>query len=376
VPDAPPARWRSWLSGLDQLLPPHLQLTLKAALAAGVSWQLAQQLPSSVNQYAYYAPLGAILAIFPTVVSSLKAALQTVLGILLGAGIATAVDTFFPTSAWTVAAVAGGGILVGALRWLGDQRAWVPITALFVFVIGGAASPSYLVGYVVLTLMGAAIGTLVNLLIFPPLHLRESRRALEALREVVVAQLEDLADGLEVNERPDPATWERRTRAISPAVSTMREAVADMARSLRVNPRAARYRRATSTLEREGRALYRIALLVEEMVDLLTEVEQQDMPASAVQPADQVGLRPGVAGHRLAGREPPRRRSRGPGGQGCPRRRGRGGGVPRRGPQGGRLRPVRGRQRRHAAAALPDRPAGRAEPQPTSVVPSLSKQVV
>jgi uncharacterized membrane protein YgaE (UPF0421/DUF939 family) len=258
---------------------PRVKLALKAALAAGVAWQLAQLVPGSIAQYAYYAPLGAVLAMYPTLVSSVRAAGQTVLGIVLGATIAHAVDHFLPANAFTVALLLGAGILAGGLRWLGEQRSWVPMTALFVFTIGEPGSISYVAGYVGLTLLGVVVGTLVNFLVFPPLHLRQSEEALRQLRDIVCDQLEDLAEGLEHNEAPDEEGWRRRTRSVSPMVSSMRQALSDLDTSERGNPRARRYRRLTREQERQGQAFQRMALLVEDLVTLLTEVEEQHVAA-------------------------------------------------------------------------------------------------
>jgi uncharacterized membrane protein YgaE (UPF0421/DUF939 family) len=272
----------SWLQR-QRWLPPGLssrtKLASKAAVAAALSWQLALLFPSSIDQYAYYGPLGAVLAMYPTVQSSLQAAGQTMLGILLGAGIALLVDLFLPTNSLTVALLVGLGVLAGALRWVGEQRAWVPITALFIFTIADPGSVAYAVGYAGLTLIGVAVGSLVNFLLFPPLHLRESRRALLALQETVAEQLEDIAEGMERNEAADPDDWSRRTRALSPTVSSMHEALFELRRSARANPRARRYRTQTDEQARQANAFQRIALLVEDLVDVLAEVEQQNVPA-------------------------------------------------------------------------------------------------
>lgn len=258
---------------------PRVKLAVKAALAAGIAWQLAKLFPAAIDRYAYYAPLGAVLAMYPTLVSSARAAVQTVLGITLGATIALAVDHFLGLSALTVALLMGAGILVGALRWLGEQRSWVPITALFVFTIAEPGSLAYAIGYVGLTLVGVVVGALVNFLVFPPLHLRQSEQALRQLQEIVCDQLDDLAEGLERNEVPDEEEWKRRTRSVSPMVSSMRQALSDLDTSERGNPRARWYRRVTEVQERQGRAYQRMALLVEDLVSLLTEVEEQGVPA-------------------------------------------------------------------------------------------------
>ena len=277
-------RWSGLSCAFRRWEPPRelsarAKLAAKAALAAGISWQLALLFPSSVDQYAYYGPLGAVLAMYPTVASSAQAAAQTVLGLFLGATSALAVDLLLPTTAMTVALLIGLGMLAGALKWVGEQRAWVPIAALFVFTIADPGSVSYVVGLVGLTLIGVTVGTVVNLLVFPPLHLRESRRALRALQDVVSEQLDDIAEGLERNEVPDPDDWERRTRAMSPTVSTMHQALHDRVRSARGNPRARRYRQDSEDQHRQARALQRVALLVEDLVGVLAETEGQNVPA-------------------------------------------------------------------------------------------------
>jgi len=277
---------------------PRVKLAVKAAFAAGVAWQLAALFPDSVSQYAYYAPLGAVLAMYPTVASSLRAGAQTMLGVAIGAGVAIAVDVILPTNGLTVALLVGGGICAGLVKWLGEQRSWVPITALFVFTIGEPGSLSYAIGFVLLTLIGVVVGTIVNFLVFPPLHLRESRRAVRALQDIVSEQLLDLAEGLENEEVPDRETWEQRTREVAPTVSSMHHALSDLASSTRGNPRARRYREDTARQERRGQAFRRMALLVEDLVNVLTEVEQADVPALPFD--DMVRLRCAAAMRRLA----------------------------------------------------------------------------
>ena len=292
--DAIQRRRRTLAAAID----PRVKLAVKAALAAGVAWQLAQLFPASISQYAYYAPLGAVLAMYPSVASSLRAGTQTALGVVLGASIALAVDLFLPTDALTVALLIGGSICAGLIRWLGEQRSWVPMTALFVFTVGEPGSLAYAVGFVSLTVVGAAVGTTVNFLVFPPLHLRESRRAVEALQEIVSEQLEELAEGLEHSEVPERETWEERTRAVAPTVSTMHHALSDLASSTRGNLRARRHRDDTARQERRGQAFQRMALLVEDLVNVLAEVEQTDVPALPFN--DVVRLRCAVAMRTLA----------------------------------------------------------------------------
>ena len=75
----------------ELLREPWVQRGVRAALAAALAWQVAVLLPPAMAQYAYYAPLGAVIAVHPTVADSAAAAWRTVLAILLGFGLAATV---------------------------------------------------------------------------------------------------------------------------------------------------------------------------------------------------------------------------------------------------------------------------------------------
>ena len=62
----------------------RILLALKTSLAVALSWVVAQRMPGVIDDYPYYAPLGAISAMYPTVLGSVRAGLQTVAGIALG----------------------------------------------------------------------------------------------------------------------------------------------------------------------------------------------------------------------------------------------------------------------------------------------------
>ncbi|WP_324275417.1 hypothetical protein [Blastococcus brunescens] len=122
---------------------PVVQRGIRAALAAGVSWQLAVLLPGALSEYAYYAPLGAVIACLPTVADSASVAWRTVLAILLGGGIAVGVHEIarpVPT-ALTLALVVALGIGVEQWRVLGSNASWVTVAALFTLTLGKPMIP-------------------------------------------------------------------------------------------------------------------------------------------------------------------------------------------------------------------------------------------
>ena len=85
----------------------QLLLAVKAAVAAALSWLLAMPLGGIADDYPYYAPLGAVLAVTWTVAGSVRESLQGLAAIAVGAAIAFgARTTSLPVAvdiAWTKA---------------------------------------------------------------------------------------------------------------------------------------------------------------------------------------------------------------------------------------------------------------------------------
>ena len=61
-----------------------LLLACKAALAVGIAWVVAPLMPGVVDEYPYYAPLGALLSMHSTLKGSAKYGLQILAGLALG----------------------------------------------------------------------------------------------------------------------------------------------------------------------------------------------------------------------------------------------------------------------------------------------------
>ena len=70
-----------------QLRRPAVQRGVRAAVAAALARQVAVLLPPLLSEYAYYAPLGAVIAVHPTIADSASAAWHSVLAILTGFGL-------------------------------------------------------------------------------------------------------------------------------------------------------------------------------------------------------------------------------------------------------------------------------------------------
>lgn len=269
---------------------PRVPQALKAAVAAAAAWTVVQPFPGIADEYPYYAPLGAVIAVSTTVAGSVRASAQGVLAILLGAAVARAVDLVVPVS-WAALAVA---VLVGSLLagWhrLGTMAAWLPTSVIFVLILGDGDPLGFIVAYGGLTLLGAAIGVGINLA-FPPLHLTASLATLKHCRGILADQLVDLAEGLRFESAPSRQDWRERERAIEPVVAEVRAMVGQVAEAMRANWRAKARQEEAERQYRQAQALGQLSFLVEDIRSLLVNAEHAERSRVALGPS----LRPPAA---------------------------------------------------------------------------------
>ncbi len=256
---------------LDRILHhPRTSMAFKAAVAATIAWLIAQRLPGPAQEYPYYAPLGAVTAMYPTAVSSFRESLQGVASILLGASLAVVVDAVLGGGPLLIAIVVGLGTVLAGARWLGDQRAYVPTAALFVLIIGSGDDVGYAAAFAGLFLLGAAVSVGLNLLL-PSLSLPRVDAALDGLRAGLAVRLRSLADQLEADPSEEPGPALPRTPAVS-ALDAARDAVHQAQEATHGNLRARRWPDAVPSRVAAYQALERVAFLVDDLHGLLDGV--------------------------------------------------------------------------------------------------------
>jgi uncharacterized membrane protein YgaE (UPF0421/DUF939 family) len=247
---------------------PRLAMATKAALAAAIAWTAVQPIGGVVDRYPYYAPFGAVVAVSTTVVSSARNSVQSVLAILLGAGVAVGLDLWLGKTVATVAAVVALGTLLGAWHRLGAMAAWVPMSGLFVLILGDAQPEQYILAYAGLTALGAAIGVAVNLA-FPPLPLDAADEALDRLRDTLARQFEELAESLLAETPLGVSDWENRSQAVESAAATARETVHRAVEGQRANWRARRWREQAHRQYDAALPLEHMSFIVEDVTAIL-----------------------------------------------------------------------------------------------------------
>lgn len=236
-PSLDPRRWWS-----DAVTPDRLLLAAKTAAAAALAWYLAPLVPFAQSEYSYYAPLGVLVSMYPTVARSASSGVQAVVGLALGIGLGLAslavVGAGLPRIV-AVAVVILIGVLLAGVRALGVGRDWVAIAGLFVLLLGGADPDGYSSSYLITMAFGVVVGVVVNLVVVPPLRVQRADDRLGHLRDALGDALRAIADSL-AGHAFDPAAADAASEGLTGTLADVKEEVELADESRRYNPRGRR----------------------------------------------------------------------------------------------------------------------------------------
>ncbi|MBH0099326.1 FUSC family protein [Salinibacterium sp. NSLL150] len=242
----------------------------KTGLAVAIAWTIAPYLPGVADNYPYYAPLGAIVAMYPTLMGSMRNAAQTLGSLAVAIVLAGAVIIFSSPSVLTMSLAVGAGALVAATGWFGANREYIPVTVLFVLIIGGPDADDYSLGYLEQATLGIVVGLLVNLLIFPALTHNAVDQQLSNFRAVLSDHLSEIAEALAESWPPERDGWASGKDSLLAVSGEVREAVLLADESRKANPRARRYRRDVKADYEDLAALENVTFHVRDITDVLT----------------------------------------------------------------------------------------------------------
>ena len=143
------------------------------------------------------AALTALLVVQATASSTMSSGVQRVLSVVAGVALAIAFSALVGLTWWSLAILVAASIVVGQLLRLGPFLIEVPISAMLVLGVGYAAGAEELgLSRVVETLIGAAVGVLVNVVFPPEVRSRYAGQAVQRLTEEIAALLDEAAEGL------------------------------------------------------------------------------------------------------------------------------------------------------------------------------------
>ena len=255
------------------------------------AWLVVLPFGGVADDYPYYAPLGAVAAVSMSVTSTIRVSLQAFLAMGIGAVLGAGAHLLPLPAVLALGVVVALGTLVTAWVPLGAMASWVPVSAIFVLIVGGDDPQRFLLAYLGLITIGALVGVAVNAAV-PPLSLASAGRAQDSLRAALVDQLTDLARILEQEVLPTSEQWQHHRWSLETRAGEMQEVMARTSEGRWVNWRVRRWREMADRQRRHARALTSLAFLVEDLAELLADGESADRGQLVLGPA----LRPTAAG--------------------------------------------------------------------------------
>jgi uncharacterized membrane protein YgaE (UPF0421/DUF939 family) len=210
---------------------------VKGAGAAVVAWQVAKVALHS--EQPFLAPLAALIAVEATVYQSLRTTAQNVTAVLAGVLLAFLTARTLGVEWYSLGLVLLVALLLARWQPLGGSGLQVPTTALLAMTIAGGVQDTLLEARVVETLVGALIGAAINMLVLPPVHLRDGRESVAASARGVSHLLTSIAEGIRIEwSREDAQEWLDQARQLDARVRDARSATERGRESTRFNPRA------------------------------------------------------------------------------------------------------------------------------------------
>ncbi|SEC16711.1 Aromatic acid exporter family member 1 [Paramicrobacterium humi] len=219
---------------------PLLQV-LKTSVATAVAWIVSGLLLP--GELPVFAAIASLLVVQPSINQSFAKAIERSVGVIAGVILATLISLALGQNSWIVILA----ILVAVLlSWVfkmtpgtGNQ---VAISAMLVLALG-SSSPEYALDRIIETLIGAAVGFAVNLLIVPPVLVTPVRDSIARLGNELAASLERLASAMRAPQREaDLEALMIEVRLLRPMREAADAAITDGEESLTLNPRKSSHR--------------------------------------------------------------------------------------------------------------------------------------
>jgi uncharacterized membrane protein YgaE (UPF0421/DUF939 family) len=203
----------------------------QAALATAPSWALAQAVFDHPRPI--FAPVAALIAVSTTLGQRRRYAIEMVVGIALGIGIADALFTLIGSGTWQIAAIVVGAMVAAVA--LGGSAVLVSEAAVSALLVVTVQTPG--TGLSGARFLDSLLGGLVGLVVtsvLPASPGRTVHRAAAPMLAEIAATLEEVAQALERRD-PEPAEAEwTRASEIDPDV--LRDAIAAGRETLRLAP--------------------------------------------------------------------------------------------------------------------------------------------
>jgi uncharacterized membrane protein YgaE (UPF0421/DUF939 family) len=207
---------------------------VKTVAAAVLAWVLAGHIFGIAQSF--LAPWAALLTVNATVYRTFARGMQQVGAAVLGVVLAFAAGTLIGVNAASLGAMLLLALAAGRTRALRPESTTAAATALVVLLAGYSQQGGVVAARLLDTVIGIAVGLLVNLVVWPPLHDRAAARRVDRiddqLGELLSAMAEELrADGGQIDARG----WLERTRDLDHEIDDAWALVRQASESGRLN---------------------------------------------------------------------------------------------------------------------------------------------
>lgn len=205
------------------------------AIAAMLAWFVARQVDA---EQSYIAPYVAVFMMSETVYRSLLTAGRQLTAIIAGVLIAFAAITTVTHEMLALGVAVFAGMLLRQWQRFGESGVWVGAFALFMLAQGTADEEGFLLTRVLDSVIGAVVGTAVNVFVLPPVYLRDTRRAVTMLSDEIHGLLSTVANELRGEwTTAEARTWARQARRLESSVAKAQDAASSGRESMWLNPR-------------------------------------------------------------------------------------------------------------------------------------------
>ncbi len=261
-----------------------LLFAIKSALAAGFSWEIVFSLLG--EEAAALAVVSAVIVVQVTSWQTVRKSIERILGVIIGVILAVLVAHLFGLNIWTITLMIFFAQIIGMFlqnrgQYLATQ---IPISAALALVLGATAG-NYPLLRMLGALVGGLIGTVISLLLSPPIYIFRARDAIAELMTQLAGAVPKLADALAVHlSEAESREIYTHIRKLEQRVRATEQAYSLGLDSARLNPWARRARRllldypdVLLALDRLVRQMRRIAYTINEPEPSWSEIVQKQV---------------------------------------------------------------------------------------------------
>ena len=247
--------------------------TAKAALAAAAAWEVANAMLNVPDPV--LAPVAALVTVQVTVYQSVWRAIQYSAGIVAGMLAALAIGAGLGVNVLTMSLVVVAGLVLGRTLRLGTQVNQVAVTALLVLSFGN----HYGYTRVYDSIVGAAVGVIVNFLIAPPAFVRTAAKELADLADDLASLTGRVAKSVRGEwSHSDAQAWLSRSRELSGDARAARKIAQRAEEAVKFHPRRTVHLTEVHRVDEAAIALDHVATQLNSLVRGLSDMNSDFSP--------------------------------------------------------------------------------------------------